>query len=178
MAKFKMFRGRKYRLSDGYYKAENWGQGSSSLHRAKWEYYRGPIPEGFDVHHRDGDGANNAMANLELVEHSEHMRQHTLERIARGELKPPSAVALRLAAEWHASDEGLAWHSENGKRSWDKRVWHRLECQECGREFRSPYPNKTRFCHLNCKMSALRRRSGKPERGRRVTTALPKRKQL
>lgn len=158
MAKFVVFKGRKYRLSGRYYKAEDWGSGPSSLHRARWEYYRGAIPEGFDVHHEDGDGTNNKLANLTLVERREHARQHTLERIARGELKPPSALARARAAEWHASPEGLAWHSENGKRAWLNRVWHKLECQECGHEFTSPYPNKARFCHLNCKMAAFRRR--------------------
>jgi hypothetical protein len=158
MAKFIAFQGRKYRLSGRYYRAENWGKGISNLHRARWEHYRGPIPEGFDVHHKDGDGTNNKLANLELVERREHARQHTLARIARGELKPPSDLARARAAAWHASPEGLAWHSINGKRAWKNRVWHPLECQECGKAFKSPYPNKTKFCHLNCKMAAFRRR--------------------
>jgi hypothetical protein len=157
------FKGNKYRLSGRYYRRHNWGKdGPSSLHRAIFEDAHGAIPAGFDVHHRDGDGTNNDISNLELVERCEHARQHTLERIAAGELQPPGALALRRAAEWHGSAEGLAWHSENGKRAWDKRVWHPLACQECGRAYRSPYPNKSKFCHLNCKQANLRRRSGKP----------------
>jgi hypothetical protein len=159
MATFVTFQGRKYRLSGRYYRAESWGRGGpSNLHRARWEYYRGPIPAGFDVHHKDGDGTNNRIANLELVESREHARQHILERIARGELKPPGELARARAAEWHASPEGRAWHAANGKRSWKDRVWHTLACQVCGREFKSPYPNKTKFCHLNCRQTALRRR--------------------
>jgi hypothetical protein len=174
MAIFKVFNGRKYRLSSGYYKAENWGSGPSSLHRAKWEHYRGPIPDGFDVHHKNGDRADNKMVNLELIERIEHMRQHVLERQARGEFRIPGALAHERAAEWHASPAGLAWHSKNGKRAWDNRVWHRLECQECGREYRSPYPTRSKFCHLNCKMTDLRRRRGKPVGvlGRRVVPVL------
>lgn len=170
MAEFKVFKGRKYRLCwpGPYYRAEGWGKGISNLHRARWEYYRGPIPEGFDVHHKDGNGTNNKMSNLELVERSEHIRQHTLERIARGELKPPNAEALRRAAAWHASPEGRAWHVKNGKRAWVGRVWHRLMCQECGQEYKSPYPNKSKFCHLNCKMVALRRRRGDASVGTRT----------
>jgi hypothetical protein len=160
--KFVMFKGRKYRLSGRYYRAENWGEGASSLHRAKWEHYRGAIPDGFDVHHKDGDGANNLLSNLELFERSAHQRMHTKERIARGELSPPGELARERAAEWHASPEGLAWHSENGKQSWEAREWHGCVCQECGREFNSPYPTRAKFCHLNCKMQALRRRRGKP----------------
>ena len=99
--------GRSYRLSGPYYKAEDWGCGPSSLHRARWEHYRGPIPEGFDIHHKDGDGTNNKLANLVMVERSEHRRTHTLARIARGELrKPPNERARRLAALWHAFARG------------------------------------------------------------------------
>ena len=172
MAHVVTFQGRKYKLSGGYYKALAWGRGPSALHRAKWEHYRGPIPEGFDVHHKDGDGTNNKLSNLEVISRGKHRSQHMLERHAQGLMRPPGREALVKAAQWHASPEGLAWHSKNGRRAWDKRVWHKLECQECGRLFRSPYPNTAKFCHLNCKMAAFRRRHGYSERGRYVVTAL------
>jgi len=158
MPTFVTFKGRKYRLHGRYYRAENWGKGAPSLHRAKWEHYRGPIPPGCHIHHKDGDGTNNLLSNLELVDGREHNRQHTTAMHAKGMLKPPSDRARELAAEWHASAEGLAWHSESGKRSWDNRVWHTLKCQQCGRDYTSPYPNKSKFCHLNCRATALRRR--------------------
>jgi len=168
MAKIIIFRGRAYKLrSDGYYGSDNWGRGECLLHRAKWLHYRGPIPKGFDIHHRDGDKSNNRLSNYEIIDRSAHRRLHMLERIARGELSPPSAEALRLAAQWHASPEGLAWHSENGKRAWINREWYGLKCQSCGKDYQSPYPNKSRFCHPNCKQDALRRRRGVPVRGRR-----------
>jgi hypothetical protein len=180
MAKFKVFQGRKYRLAAGYYKAENWGSGPSSLHRARWEFYRGAIPEGFDIHHKDGDRANNRLSNLELVHNLEHKRRHMLERAAQGKIPPPGALAHERAAEWHASLEGLKWHSKHGKRSWATRVWHLLECQECGRPYRSPFANRSKFCHLNCKITALRRRRGKPVGvlGRRVTPALTRKQRV
>jgi hypothetical protein len=165
MAPIIVFKGRKYRLSDPgpYYRHHNWGKGGpANLHRAVWEDRHGPIPKGFDVHHRDGDGTNNELSNLELVERGDHQRQHTLDRYKRGELKPPGKLALKRAAAWHHSDEGLRWHSENGKRTWIERKWHLCECKECGRAFRSPYPKRAKFCHLNCKMADLRRRRGRP----------------
>ena len=160
MADFVTFKGRKYRLClpGPYYRAEGWGKGASSLHRAKWEHYRGAIPPGCHVHHKDGDGANNLLSNLELVDGREHNRQHSSKMHELGILKPPGDLARERAAEWHASPEGLAWHSENGKRAWDNRVWHQLKCQQCGRGYTSPYPNKSKFCHLNCRQAALRRR--------------------
>jgi len=159
------FNGRKYKLWGRYYYSHNWGKGGpSNLHRAIWEHHHGAIPDGFNVHHIDGDGTNNELTNLVLVEHRAHARQHTVERIERGELMPPSDLARERAAEWHASAEGLAWHKENGKRAWKKRIWHPLECQECGRAFKSPYPNKTKFCHPNCRQAARRRRLRPPPR--------------
>jgi len=161
--RFVIFKGHKYRLClpGPYYRAENWGHGETTLQRAKWKHHRGEIPDGFDVHHKNGDKTDNRMSNLELFERAAHQRMHTQQRLARGELSPPNALALQRAAEWHASSEGLAWHVENGKRVWETREWHACECQECGRAFNSPYPSRAKFCHLNCKMAALRRRRGK-----------------
>lgn len=46
------------------------------LHRKVWECYNGPIPEGYDIHHKDGDKSNNNIDNLELLSHSEHAKHH------------------------------------------------------------------------------------------------------
>lgn len=164
-ARIIVFRGEKYELSEPgpYYRRYQFGKsGPSSLHRAKWEHYRGPIPEGFDIHHRDGDGTNNRLSNLEMVDRREHQREHSLEGHKQGKLKPPTKLARERAAEWHRSEEGRQWHVQHGKRTWERREWHWCECQECGRLFRSPYPKRAKFCHLNCKMTALRRRRGQP----------------
>ena len=37
------------------------------LHRYVWEHEAGPIPPGFEVHHIDGDKANNSLDNLCLL---------------------------------------------------------------------------------------------------------------
>ena len=36
-------------------------------HRIVYEKHHGPIPSGYDVHHRDGDKLNNDISNLELL---------------------------------------------------------------------------------------------------------------
>lgn len=41
-------------------------------HRFVYEGMYGAIPEGYDVHHIDGDTYNNSLDNLELLTHSEH----------------------------------------------------------------------------------------------------------
>lgn len=44
--------------------------------RRIWSEVNGPIPEGYHVHHRDGDFTNNQLKNLECISASEHMRLH------------------------------------------------------------------------------------------------------
>ena len=43
------------------------------LHRMLWEAFRGPIPSGLEINHRDGDRSNNHLDNLELVTRSANM---------------------------------------------------------------------------------------------------------
>lgn len=46
------------------------------LHRVVWEYHNGEIPDGYHIHHRDGDRSNNDISNLELLEGHEHLSGH------------------------------------------------------------------------------------------------------
>jgi hypothetical protein len=155
------FNGNRFRLSGNYYRRNCWGQtGPSNLHRAVWEYHNGPVPDGFELHHIDGDTFNNDISNLAALPVSTHQRAHTLERIAAGKLQPPCALALQRAAEWHKSPTGIAWHKKHGAHTWDNRVWHTCYCAECGQEFMSPYPTRAKFCHTNCKSKYRRRLRG------------------
>lgn len=53
---------------------------TKSYPRYVWEQNVGPIPDGFDVHHKDKNFLNNEISNLELVEHKNHCRRHTYEQ--------------------------------------------------------------------------------------------------
>lgn len=45
----------------------------SYVHRVVWEAFRGPIPSGLEINHRDGNRLNNRLDNLELVTRSANM---------------------------------------------------------------------------------------------------------
>lgn len=45
-------------------------------HRLVWEKHNGPIPEGYVIHHKDGNGLNNSIENLEMMTRAEHVRHH------------------------------------------------------------------------------------------------------
>ncbi len=47
------------------------------LHRAIWEFYNGPIPNGWDVHHKDGNKTNNRLDNFECLPKAEHTRLYS-----------------------------------------------------------------------------------------------------
>ena len=53
---------------------------TKSYPRYVWEQNVGPIPEGYDVHHKDKNFLNNNLENLELVEHKTHCRAHAYEQ--------------------------------------------------------------------------------------------------
>lgn len=63
--------------NNGYYVT---GKASKKLHRVVWEEANGPIPNGYIVHHRDGDKANNELSNLELIEWGAHTALHLNQR--------------------------------------------------------------------------------------------------
>ena len=46
-------------------------------HRIVWERFNGPVPEGMQVHHIDGNKINNDIGNLELLTPLEHKRIHS-----------------------------------------------------------------------------------------------------
>ena len=47
---------------------ENKKKGYSTLHRDIWCYeHNAEIPEGYDIHHKDGNYLNNNIENLELI---------------------------------------------------------------------------------------------------------------
>ena len=63
----------------GYYKIRSRKEGNRDklLHRLMWEdFYGCEVPEGFVVHHKDGDKLNNCILNLQLMRKSEHDKLH------------------------------------------------------------------------------------------------------
>ena len=129
------------------------------LHRAVWEHFNGPIPEGYHVHHIDGDRTNNQIDNLALMPGLAHVRQHAQSESRRENGRKAIKIAIQVAPAWHKSEEGRRWHSENAKKRWAKAPVTTYVCDICG----EPYATKCyrelthHLCGQNCRAKYRRR---------------------
>jgi hypothetical protein len=84
---------RYYQLPQGYW-ASPAPKPTLYLHRVIWEEANGPIPPGFDIHHKDQDPNNNALENLERVARPEHMPKYHHGRIQEGHPMPRGEASV------------------------------------------------------------------------------------
>lgn len=69
------------KIEKGYYKITSRKEGNKGklLHRLIWEdFYGKSIPNGYSIHHKDGNPLNNEIWNLQCCENSKHMRFHAI----------------------------------------------------------------------------------------------------
>ncbi|MFF4292106.1 HNH endonuclease signature motif containing protein [Streptomyces vinaceus] len=128
------FNGYRYQEGpDGYWQASERrgpGAGERLLHRAVWAHAHGPIAEGVHIHHKDGDRANNDLANLEPMAEGDHLRLHKAE--------PMGASAVDSATR-----------SKQRKAEWAKKEPRTVTCVGCGATFEST-GQRAAFCTLPC----------------------------
>ena len=65
-------------IKEGYHRISSKKEGNKGkyLHRVIFEDFYGEIPEGYVVHHKDGDKTNNCIMNLQLMKRSDHVSLH------------------------------------------------------------------------------------------------------
>lgn len=107
------------------------------LHRTVWEYHNGPIPEGCDIHHVDGDRSNNDISNLQLLKESEHHSKHMNEPERKEKSREDIKIAAEYSKAWHKTDKGFKFHSEHAKEYWEKAPMKMYTCTYCGKEFQT-----------------------------------------
>jgi hypothetical protein len=150
------FNGKQYYL---YPNERYFSKGVKRLHRVVWEHYNGKIPKGYHIHHVDGNTQNNAIENLQLIEATEHLKMEGRLRSQNKEwFESFWKAGVESAKSWHASKEGIEWHSISGKKSWESREYKTLECQQCGTHYQTRHAGASKYCHPNCKAKALRAR--------------------
>lgn len=145
----------------GKYFSDSASDGIRRLHRAVWFTYHGTIPEGFDVHHIDGDRDNNQIENLLCLPRGIHLRDHGLAQSVR--MADVGRAYQHLTKAWHSSPEGKEWHRLHYLAMADVlRARYEAVCSCCGKSFMAAESVKNlsvRYCSKACKAHA-RRQSG------------------
>lgn len=73
---FQIYDNKKFTLRNtGYYSLSNGDRGL--MHRYVWEKEAGPIPKGWDIHHKDNNKANNVFSNFECLPKAEHTSKYS-----------------------------------------------------------------------------------------------------
>lgn len=113
----------------GYYYIGSIKEGNQGkrLHRLIWEdFYGCKIPEGYIIHHKDGNKLNNCILNLQLMRHSEHQSMHNV-----GENNPNYGKERPLETRIKQS---VSHNNETGILRVVKR-----NCPDCNQGFRYQY---------------------------------------
>lgn len=138
---FKIYGGRKFKVDEsGYLHMKG-----TRLHRIIWEIHNGPIPKGYDVHHKDGNKLNNAITNLECLSHSAHLSMHMKEN------------AEKVHA-WHKSPEGRKKLGDKASKLMASRPFKTFNCPWCHKDFESQNIYRVKYCSIACQQSARRNR--------------------
>lgn len=140
-----------YQQKDGYW------VNSMPIHAQRWVWINcnGAIPDGMDVHHKDGDKSNNEIENLELLSRSDHLKRHWAEGrydlIQRRE-------QLKEARKWLKTPEGRKKQSIGSKESWNKKKLNPYikTCLGCDKSFET-YQKWAKCCDQKCYMRYRRK---------------------
>lgn len=128
------------------------------LHRAVWQYFYGEIPEGYHVHHINGNKTDNRIENLQLKLESEHLSYHSNLPEAREHQMKAIKCAQEKAKLWHKTDEARELHRQWAIESAKKVKPVPLVCQQCGKHYESKN-RLSKFCSNTCR-ATHRRNSG------------------
>jgi len=129
-----------------------------SLHRDIYAYHHGTIPQGFQIHHIDGNPLNNDISNLEALTPAEHGKKH---RGVCSDKKRENLANIRhMTKAWHKSPEGRQWHSEHARRSQAAMAMVECQCKQCGEtyEVKLNMKSRSKWCSNKCKQRNQRAR--------------------
>ena len=124
-----------------------------SIHRALWIYANGEIPDGYHIHHIDGNAANNTLENLQLLSLCEHSKLHDSLNKSKS---PQSFICEHCGRTFTVVSNGKKrrYCSTECMRQADKINQHKWTkiCAWCGKEFKTRFESQ-KFCCHSCHMT-------------------------
>jgi predicted nucleic acid-binding Zn ribbon protein len=160
--KIAYYNGHRFTRDDrtGYYlSSHKIGECRIRLHIYVYQCERGrDVPEGWSIHHIDGNKNHNDINNLACIPQYYHASYHSKKNFEEN-----SERAIQILDEirpktkaWHASAEGHEWHKKHYEKMKDALyVQHTFKCIVCGKEFQSSQI-ESKFC-CNAHKSQYRR---------------------
>ena len=144
-----MFKGVKFCLNTSGHYTKSW----SAVHQAVWRYYFGEIPEGYEIHHRDGDKSNNDIYNLQMLTKAEHRKVHFAKPHLRENFKKAFKCdychkefsAIDCGTNRFCSPECKSAFFYRYKKNQVERT-----CAYCGKIFTTSKYNNTKCCSASC----------------------------
>lgn len=118
-----------------YQRHEKWKEPPVFLHRRIYEDNYGPIPDGYHVHHKDGNTENNSPENLEALSPEEHSKI-TIQEFLSDEERKKKAFSHRKSPEYRRK----ASVSQKNRRKIES------TCELCGEKFLTRCHTKIRWC--------------------------------
>lgn len=144
------------------------------LHQMVWITERGPIPRGYEIHHKDFNRENNDISNLDCISSEEHRKLHAdvlTEENKQWRKENLAKNARPKASEWHKSEEGKEWHRQHIiKQHTEGKFKHELICSCCGKNYTGEIHSKSgnTFCSNACKSRYLRHKRASDKSEKRV----------
>jgi endogenous inhibitor of DNA gyrase (YacG/DUF329 family) len=132
------------------------------LHQYVWEKEVCEIPDGFQVHHIDGDKSNNTVDNLCLITEAGQKKLHAIlddiDAVKEKKRQILEKYARPAASEWHKSEAGREWHSEKSIKMYENMEPVSFTCAYCGKEFKALPVGQHKYCSNACRSAARRKR--------------------
>ena len=124
-----------------------------TLHRAVWTYYHGEIPDGYVVHHIDGNKSNNDVSNLTIMTSAEHRKLHAGNDSITAASRKKLFKCVVCGKEYEAYNTGNnRYCSERCLERYRRSVGcvETRHCERCGKEFTVYKYKSKRFCSPQC----------------------------
>jgi hypothetical protein len=124
-----------------------------ALHKAVYERFIGPVPDGAEIHHIPTDDLQDTPSALHAYATKKaHRAQHPgnvseAQRLHLERIRPK-------ASEWHKSEEGRDQHRSNARRGWQGVGTREVVCSVCGAPAITRYTGTFRYCSRACAAAA------------------------